>query len=1028
MRIKCCFLNNCNLYSYLFLLFPIIISSRSIAQNNLPGLPNLTPLPPNSAIIEKIQDYRVNLFTGLPAISIPIYTIKTGNLEIPINLIYHASGIRVTDFPGWVGTGWGLEAGGQINRTLMGRNDEIFHGYLSGSAKADTEINIQSQTDINYLKNIMDGTIDAEADVYSYNFPGESGKFFFDKYNGYQAVRIPYAPAAIHKIGSNANIWFKLYDKKGNIFQFDTTREFINSTTGGSLSMYTSAWMLGKIMTNELDSVVFSYYHQNDVIADMIRNDICTVDDMVDNIHSLDNGGGNSDGPPASGIDPGDPGGGSTSLIYSPDQGSITSSYYYAEAFSCNNKEILFKNGKIEFDLDASARQDFGRSDNSKALKRIRILRKTNVGYVQIKSFIFYFGYFISGSDTKTKRLRLDSLQIRDGNDFRIGSYMFQYNNTINLPEQTSLSKDLWGFYNGMSNSSLIPRTNIQFTPEINSSTTTITIGNNTVNGRLPDSVYMQAAILKKITFPTGGHTDFEYETNRHLDQNGTVQLAGGLRVKSIKYYDVLNDNPLIKTYKYGINENGLGVANFLSGEYFLSNEQAYQYHFYPGGWASNSEIYAKKRRRTYYSNPTVNIDPYDGSPVVYPYVTEYEGNGDGVVGKTIYQFRDKRDDVAYIPGYTKPKVISRFYDRGQLSNKKIYRKSTSGAYYPITEDIYSYNAPSFKDSVKFAGLMVSQLIVKEGNPINVNGRGDWFFNNYYTHTDDNYPISHVSILYNPEDSSKYIKFSSFYYYNNFIHQQPVRIVSVNSKSDSLISEIRYPPDYIQSGGNKTNNSVLDSMIAHNMVAVEIEKWYSKKTGSGIYTTDGILNIFKQLNNTPIVKDEQRQLVIASAITDYTPAFISSSLLHADSRYQELLHFNQYDASANIVEQQKENDVKEVYLWGYHGQYPVVKVAGSNYNTVKSFVNQSILDNASDYTDDQIRTELNKIRTGLATSNTHVFTYTYATLTGITSETDPSGKTIFYEYDTFGRLKLVRDEDGKILNQYDYQYQASNNQ
>jgi YD repeat-containing protein len=50
-------------------------------------------------------------------------------------------------------------------------------------------------------------------------------------------------------------------------------------------------------------------------------------------------------------------------------------------------------------------------------------------------------------------------------------------------------------------------------------------------------------------------------------------------------------------------------------------------------------------------------------------------------------------------------------------------------------------------------------------------------------------------------------------------------------------------------------------------------------------------------------------------------------------------------------------------------------------------------------------------------------TYTHSPLSGITSQTDPKGNISYFEYDTFGRLKLIKDQNGKILKQYDYQYQ-----
>ncbi len=49
-------------------------------------------------------------------------------------------------------------------------------------------------------------------------------------------------------------------------------------------------------------------------------------------------------------------------------------------------------------------------------------------------------------------------------------------------------------------------------------------------------------------------------------------------------------------------------------------------------------------------------------------------------------------------------------------------------------------------------------------------------------------------------------------------------------------------------------------------------------------------------------------------------------------------------------------------------------------------------------------------------------TYTYKPLVGVASVTDINGATTFYEYDVFNRLKLVRDDRGKILKTYQYQY------
>ena len=65
-------------------------------------------------------------------------------------------------------------------------------------------------------------------------------------------------------------------------------------------------------------------------------------------------------------------------------------------------------------------------------------------------------------------------------------------------------------------------------------------------------------------------------------------------------------------------------------------------------------------------------------------------------------------------------------------------------------------------------------------------------------------------------------------------------------------------------------------------------------------------------------------------------------------------------------------------------------------------------------------TKLNEIRTTLPSAM--VTTYTYKPLVGITSQTDPNGITTWYEYDGFGRLKNVLDNNSKVTGSYRYNY------
>jgi len=59
---------------------------------------------------------------------------------------------------------------------------------------------------------------------------------------------------------------------------------------------------------------------------------------------------------------------------------------------------------------------------------------------------------------------------------------------------------------------------------------------------------------------------------------------------------------------------------------------------------------------------------------------------------------------------------------------------------------------------------------------------------------------------------------------------------------------------------------------------------------------------------------------------------------------------------------------------------------------------------------------------GLCPVDAQMTTYTYEPMTGITSMTDAKGRTSFYEYDAAQRLWRVRDLEGNIVNQYEYNF------
>jgi YD repeat-containing protein len=125
-----------------------------------------------------------------------------------------------------------------------------------------------------------------------------------------------------------------------------------------------------------------------------------------------------------------------------------------------------------------------------------------------------------------------------------------------------------------------------------------------------------------------------------------------------------------------------------------------------------------------------------------------------------------------------------------------------------------------------------------------------------------------------------------------------------------------------------------------------------------------------------------------------------------------------YDSLGHLAEEYKTGDVHTVWLWGYNYTRPVAKISGTTYSTAMSYINNLTLQFPS--SDNDIRTQVNAVRTGLAGSSALVTTYTYSTIFGMTSQVDAGGVITYYDYDSHGRLQDVRDMANRIIKRYSY--------
>jgi YD repeat-containing protein len=271
------------------------------------------------------------------------------------------------------------------------------------------------------------------------------------------------------------------------------------------------------------------------------------------------------------------------------------------------------------------------------------------------------------------------------------------------------------------------------------------------------------------------------------------------------------------------------------------------------------------------------------------------------------------------------------------------------------------------------------------------------------------YLDSTMTIQYDQSGSNP-IRHTIHYKYDNPSHLQVTRTQSVSSDGDSIRQVIFYPQDLTQS-------SILDSLINKHRISERIkEEKHFKADNQAWKKITTRFNNFHNWGNGII-----------------QPATIEESI-YSDAPEPRIRIYQVDNTNGNTLEFSKEDDMHTSLVWGYQKTKPVVEGKNISYTdlynavtTVNSNLEQLLSPSGiGDLTTQSQRNawkEFNESLRGQSLlSNSIVTTYTYKPLVGLTSVTDPAGYTTYYEYDNYGRLIFVRDNEYNTLKSYLYHY------
>ena len=953
----------------IFITFIIGWSSVYCSNNDVLNqiVKEIEPISPQANQLKKFSEYPMDYSTGVPNISIPLYEVKTGNYTLPISISYHASGIKVQDVSSPVGLGWSLIAGGHIVRQIKGAVDK---GSFVVKSEADviSTFNREAFTSEGAYYLATEHRLDTESDRYSYNFNDKNGVFRYDV-NDMSIKTIPYTPLIIKKCGSG----YMITDTDGVKYFFLTEEKSRGDFTyGGDREI--SAWYLTKIVLSEhKDSIEFTYKQDKDYYA-QFRSEYIHQGAYYDFSAGEwnDRWERSSDNAIAD-----------------------NSAMHTTESSNMILTKITWRGNHIDFSYTHD-REDYRLRIGEESLPRLSKMTVYNYMGNLVKQVSFDNLHY-TGKKDLCKRMFLKSIVCSgDSPSTSDEIYSFTYNSTelpnyfnFSFPspkeKDTECHEDLWGYYNGTNSSFWTPAF---FLPSAYKQK-----GAN----RSAIERYAKAGIIERITYPTGGYTLFNFESNR-LD-DGT--LWGGLRIKSIQTYD--RDATLTgqKSYVY---EGACQSINTIDDLYHYDCDYIYKVNYFEENYGSRFIFYdGHETHDVSVNQPLIPLNGDYGFPIYYSNVTEYWGDLNNNIGKTTYSYEesrtsdyDKFDDIADQISNEPIRIYSKTYniDHGNittlLNNKKVYKKSGNEYILDYSED-YDYEEvklDTFLLGVTFKLRYAHVSLNPTPCPPVIELQDLDHFNSIYAYYDVMGMPSYKRVARKiVKDHGAKVTTTTTYTYDSQGRTLNPKTERVSSPSGDYYETIYdYPFDL--SGYDEMINANLllpiqTKLYRNGKLAETIKKSYTRQGGVFVNTS-----IMMAKGNNPITETDRFE----------------------------------YDNYGNLTCATRNGTDKVGFVWSYRRMYPIAKVEGLSNNDINAAVSTiTSLNSFSNESNPSITTICN-IAKALNNAGGLCTVYSHIPLKGMAMLQTPRGEKTYYNYNSMNMLTNIKDHNSHIIESYIYNY------
>jgi YD repeat-containing protein len=242
----------------------------------------------------------------------------------------------------------------------------------------------------------------------------------------------------------------------------------------------------------------------------------------------------------------------------------------------------------------------------------------------------------------------------------------------------------------------------------------------------------------------------------------------------------------------------------------------------------------------------------------------------------------------------------------------------------------------------------------------------------------------------------------------------------LGQSADQTVSETTFSPDNFQESLSKTT--------AQDGSVTETATKYAQDVNNTRFITANMISVPLQLET----KTDGTVMTKVTTKYDNTGHFYPTSVESTDLNQtaETQITFDVYDNKGNLVQTTDKAGNSVTTIWGYDQTLPIAQITGAKYSDISSLpvitaaISASNADADNPANEGGLLTALDNLRTASQLQGYSITTYTYDPLVGITHSISPNGIKATYEYDASGRLLRVKNSEGQILkeNQYNYKH------